>query len=150
MFCVLGLIKDCVSDESASFVVCIRRARMALPLTLRSPSCFYVCGATGSGKSRLVARIIRNRREMFKKCHDAVHYAYKEWQPLFDDLQNKESVRFHEGLPTLDQIRTWAQKASGNGIILVVDDLALEATASNDMAVLVSVISHHCDVTVFF
>jgi len=120
-----------------------------MALKLQSPSCFFVSGPTASGKSLLVRRIIRHRREMFERPQDVevVYYAYKEWQPLFDDLQRNDSVHFHEGLPSLEQIKSWAQEA--NGLLLIIDDLSFEATSSKEIAILFGVVSHHCNVTAF-
>jgi len=120
-------------------------------IPFESPSCYWVAGSTGSGKSRLVARLIRSRKEMFRHVPAAVHYAYKEWQPvLFGEMQEKDSVQFHEGLPSIETIKSWSRGVHGRHLLLILDDLQHEVCASKETSCLFSVLSHHCNISVVF
>ncbi len=117
-------------------------------IKFESPSCYFVSGSTSSGKSRLLARLIRNRKDMFNIPPVKVFYAYKEWQPsLFGEMQQKDDVNFHQGLPTEEIIKKWSNDVGGQHLFLILDDLQHDVCSSREMAVLFSVTSHHCNIS---
>jgi hypothetical protein len=117
-------------------------------IKFENPSCYFVSGSTSSGKSRLIARLIRNKNDMFKNPPVEVYYAYKEWQPaLYGGMQENDGVKFFEGVPTEEIIKKWSREVGGKHILLVLDDLQHDVCSSKDMAVLFSVTSHHCNVS---
>ncbi len=118
---------------------------------LESPSVYFLAGSTGSGKSRFVAKLIRNRDVMFKNPPKLVRYAYKEWQPqLFGELQEQDDVVFHQGLPSEETIKGWSLEAAGEHVVLVLDDLQSEVAGSASMVSLFSIVSHHCNISIFW
>lgn len=120
-------------------------------ITFQSPSCFWLAGPTGSGKSYFTRTLIRNRDVMFQSKPVVVHYAFKEWQSsLFGEMQRKDGVHFHQGLPSTEQIKTWSQEVGGRHMLLVLDDLQHEVCTNSEMASVFSVLSHHCNISVLF
>ena len=80
-----------------------------------------------------------------------VYYAYKEWQPaLFGQMQAGDGVKFIQGLPTEENMKEWSELAGRQHIALILDDLQHEVCKSQQMAVAFGVISHHCNMSIFF
>lgn len=120
-------------------------------ILLETPCSYWVAGPTGSGKSLFTSRLIRNRQEMFREVPVAVHYAYKEWQPeLYGAMERSDGVQFHEGLPSVEIIKSWSRAVNGKHCLLVLDDLQHDVCRSKEMGCLFSVLSHHCNISVIF
>ena len=86
---------------------------------------------------------------MFETPPVKVHYCYKEYQPqVFGEMEKKDGVLFHQGLPGLEKLKTWSQDVSGAHLLVVLDDMQNEIVKNQDMATLFSVISHHSNISV--
>ncbi len=119
-------------------------------MKLESPSCWFISGPTGSGKSYFLSQLIRHRQKMFKHPPVAFHYAYKVYQPeLFGEMQARDGVKFHEGLPTREQLIQWSRDANGRHIGVILDDMQHSVCSSQTVAEAFGVLSHHLGISLF-
>ncbi len=104
---------------------------------LRTPFTCIVAGATGSGKTEFVLKLLRNRRTMFEPPVERVIYSYERYQSKFDGL---EGVEFVKGADY--------QLRRGENALLVIDDQMHDSP--DDLVKLFTVDSHHLGVSVIF
>lgn len=120
-------------------------------MKLKSPAGYFLAGPTSSGKSHFLARLISCKNEMFDVPPVQVYYAYKEWQPkLFGQMQARDGVKFHRGLPTEEKMKEWSQLAGRQHIALILDDLQHDVGKNQQIAIAFAVTSHHCNISLFF
>ena len=118
-------------------------------IAFKTPASYWVAGPTFSGKTQLTRRIIRHRRDMFETPPVKVHYCYKEYQSeVFGEMEKRDGVIFHQGLPTLETMKNWSQEVSGAHQLVGLDDMQNEIVKSQEMATLFSVLSHHSNLSV--
>ena len=79
-----------------------------LDFKLHSPFTMEVVGGTGSGKTHLVAQIIKNRRTIINKYMDKVIYVYCDHQPIFEELEleDPENITFTNNIKDIDNLTT--------------------------------------------
>lgn len=88
------------------------------------PGSLAIIGASHSGKSSLLARIIKFKNEMFTRIPKTVVYCHAEnTVDIFDDLTD---IVFHKGLPTQEMLEAWIESYSPDGWVLCLDDLSSE------------------------
>ena len=86
---------------------------------------------------------------MFTVPPQRIVYAYSEYQPIFDTMKNTISnIIFHQGLPSREEVEDYSEGM--DHVILVLDDLMLKITQSEDCVQLFTVTSHHRNITVIF
>ena len=104
------------------------------------PHCFIsVVGPAGSGKTRLIGRMIVNQEKIFSPSFDKIIDFYKHYQQYYGsmlmDCQSKHvDIEFIQGLEWNFLQKTEAQKKR---ILLVLDDLFDEAAQIKDLLALV-------------
>ena len=87
-------------------------------------------------------RLIENANGMFTVPPRRIVYAYFEYQPLFDVMKRTiPNIIFHQGLPDREDLENHSEGL--DHVILVLDDLMLKITQSEDCAQLFTVTSHH-------
>ena len=111
---------------------------------IRHPSSVIVAAPSGSGKTVLVERLLREKN-VFQTPPKKIVYAYDRWQPRFDRMQ-QEGIQFYQGIPDTDQLTPWFPK----GGVLVLDDLMEEGGQDKRVLDLFTKDSHHCNITVLF
>lgn len=79
------------------------------------PASFFVAGASGSGKSVFVKKLIENRDLLFDKPFEKVIWTYNHYQDMFNDPSLKD-VDFVQGFSVSDYTEN-----KGN-ILVVIDD----------------------------
>ncbi len=86
-------------------------------LPFESSSTMCVVGATGSGKTCWVSKLLAHVDEMYRDPPKEVMYCYAIWQPIYKSID----ARFHLGLPTSSEVEAFAD---GRHKLIVLDDLA--------------------------
>lgn len=108
-----------------------------------------VSGSTQSGKTFFTKRLLENANGMFTVPPRRIIYAYSEYQPLFDVMKRTiPNIVFHQGLPDREDLDNYSEGL--DHVILVLDDLMLKITQSEDCVQLFTVTSHHRNITVLF
>jgi len=79
---------------------------------------------------------------MFTVPPQKIMYAYSEYQPLFDVMrQTIPNIIFHQGLPDREELEALSEGM--DHVVLVLDDLMLKITGSEECVQLFTVHSHH-------
>ena len=113
------------------------------------PSAYWVAGPTGSGKTVMTRTLIRHRSQMFEKPPVAVHYCYKEYQPvIFGEMEKQDGVMFHQGVPSMEKMKSWSRAVDGGHLLVILDDMQNEIVKNPEMATVFSVLSHHSNISV--
>ena len=104
-----------------------------------TPTTMVVSGATGSGKTTWLKRVLENP-SLFSEKPDRIIYCYGAWQPAFEEMKN---VEFIEGLNI--------PKNNGKDhMLIILDDLMCEVVQSPVAQSLFTEGSHHNKITVIF
>ena len=103
------------------------------------PLCFVsVVGPAGSGKTRLIGRMIGNQEKIFSPSFDKIIYFYKHYQQ--HDTITKDCELEHVDIEFVHGLEwNYLQKAEAQKkrILLVLDDLLDEAAGSKELLALV-------------
>ena len=102
-----------------------------------------IAGPTGSGKTRLLMDLIKQRDSVTTHKPVEIVYCYSLWQPAFEGV---EGVRFHRG--PIDVEENFGG-ADGKNRWLIIDDLMHEVKEGNYIDSLFTKFSHHLNLTVF-
>lgn len=90
---------------------------------------------------------LENADGMFTVPPKRIVYTYSEYQPLFDEMTwSIPNVVFHRGLPTREDLENYSEGL--DHVILVLDDLMLQISQSEDCVQLFTISSHHRSITV--
>ena len=108
-----------------------------------SPSTISISGATSSGKTFWVKKLLSHKQTMFKVAPTKVVFFYGIWQSCYDDMSD---VEFVQGLPTdID-----AYTDGNNHCIWIIDDLMNEVVNNKSAEELFTRGSHHKNITVIY
>lgn len=112
-------------------------------LRLKCPFTLLIASPSKSGKSTLIAKILRQSPTYFTQPPSAVYYFYNVWNPAFADLEKTQVVtQFIKGICSKDWLE---EKCMGTpNITVVLDDQA--ANLSKEVAEVFTVGSHHYEV----
>ncbi len=113
-------------------------------------SSFVISGATKSGKTWWLYRLLREKNGMFiPNPPKKILYCYGVYQPLFDEMkQSLQDITFHEGLPTLETITELT--SDGGHHLVVLDDLMQQVVMSPSMELLFTQGCHHRNISIVF
>ena len=103
-------------------------------------------GATGSGKTTWLYKLLQHP-DMFDKPFHKILYCYGVWQKLYDDMEQKLYIEFHEGLASSDKIDEFAD---GKHNLIILDDLASDVSNSSEAEQLYTRGSHHKNLSVIY
>lgn len=118
-------------------------------MRFRTPTGIMVVGPSGSGKTVFVNRLLHDAAYHFPRApHGNIHYCYGAEQPLFKEMARRDGITFHEGVPTLDDVKKWFDRQGGG--ILVMDDLMDASSRNQFVSDLFTKHSHHRNVTVIY
>jgi len=116
-------------------------------LSLKCPFTMMVVGASKSGKSTFVRRLLTKRVDKYDKHPGKVIWFYKIWQSMYDEMLKQNIVnQCEEGMPTCEWLKNNLPKNKNTTI--VIDDMALESNF--DTIKIFTVLSHHYMVNVIF
>lgn len=87
---------------------------------LQGPFTCLLAGPTGCGKTQLVFEIIENNRDLINPPVGEITYCYGQWQSIFKRYEDR--VKFHEGLPSREELLHTDRDTSQHSL-LVIDDL---------------------------
>lgn len=111
-------------------------------LFLQSPFTMVIAGATGSGKSFWVKKLIEEAQSISKPPPSKIIYFYGEYQPIFGQM---EHVNFIHGLSE----ELIANIEGGNeNIWVIIDDLMSESSKSSIISDLFTKGSHHRNISI--
>ena len=111
---------------------------------IRHPSSVIVAAPSGSGKTVLVERLLREKT-VFETPPKKIVYAYDRWQPRFERMK-QDGIQFFQGIPDTSKLNKWFSK----GGVLVLDDLMTEGGQDKRVLDLFTKDSHHRNITVLF
>ena len=114
---------------------------------IRHPCSTLVGGPSGCGKSTWTRGLLRHADELMHPPPRVKHYCYGAWQPAFDEMK-QEKVRFHEGLPTSEELDQWFGPTQRG--LLVLNDLMDEGANDKRVLDLFFKHSHHRNISVLF
>ena len=77
----------------------------AVPLPFEAASTGCVSGATKSGKTTWLFRLLRNKNVMFSELVNKILYCYGIYQDTFDSMKREvEGIEFLEGIPSQAEV----------------------------------------------
>src|SRR3569832_933994 len=116
---------------------------------LKSPTNFVISGATGSGKTCFLLKMLKHWPFEQQKKIGKMMYFYNIWQPLFEQfLATFPTMTFVQGLQEMVDADWPISDDTIN--ICICDDLADHATKSETFARLFTVYGHHKNIVNFF
>jgi hypothetical protein len=107
-----------------------------------TPYTMLVVGPTAAGKTHFLLRFLNYLDELVDAKFTDVCWCYSEWQPLYDTIKNP-LVRFHKGLPNLDDF-----PPDQGSRLIICDDLMRECDGR-----IVDIFtrgSHHRSISIMF
>ena len=119
-------------------------------LPFKACSSITISGATQSGKTYFVHKLLKNVRGMFSgEPVSQILYCYGIYQPLFDEMQSHiPNFTLHEGLPSEEDIENFTLKQKHS--LIVLDDLMHKVGKSPEMELLFTQGCHHRNLSVIF
>jgi hypothetical protein len=112
-------------------------------MLFKSPFTAIVVGATSSGKSHWVKRLIENRGQMISPPPAQILYCYGEVNPLILEYK-QQGIEVYNGVPDAEMI-----KSRPKPLLLIIDDLMLDIQPDY-LDMLFSRGSHNWNVSVVF
>lgn len=114
-----------------------------------SPTSIFIAAPSGSGKTVLTKNILHHADGMFKIPPSRIYYCYTIWQPLYTEMQKDiQNIYFYQGLPTMTDLKDWGQEEGHK--VLVLDDLMVKGSDSDELVHMMCVGSHHTNFTVLY
>lgn len=103
-----------------------------------------MAGPSQSGKSTLLASILKHNNTLITPSPTRIIYCYSRWSEGFNQLKTiSPTIEFIQGLPDTDTLRV-----EDNNLI-VLDDLMSEAEKNRSILELFTTDSHHANISVF-
>ena len=112
-------------------------------MLFKSPFTCIVVGATSSGKSHWVKRLLENRMSLIDPSPAEVLYCFGEMNPQILEYRN-QGIEIYNGVPDAETI-----KAQQKPLLLVIDDLMLDIQPEY-LDILFTRGSHNWNVSVIF
>lgn len=114
-----------------------------------SPTSIFIVAPSGSGKTVLTQRILRNANGMFKNAPTRIYYCYVIWQPIYAEMKEvMNNITFYQGFPSMEDLKEWGEEKGHK--LLVLDDLMIKGAESEELVHMMCVGSHHSNFTVIF
>lgn len=111
-------------------------------IPFKSPVSLLVSGSSFSGKSWLVADLIRNKTKMFTPEPVEIMYAYGVWTPLYDALERDiPNIKFVNRIPSKEEVIEFT--ADNQPRLLIIDDLMTQLAECKDVTEYFTNFVHH-------
>ena len=72
------------------------------PFRFHTPCSILVIGSSGCGKTVFVDHLLQQMKNNFDRPIHKVVYCHGVWQDHFNNMQARDGIKFHEGLPSDD------------------------------------------------
>jgi GTPase SAR1 family protein len=144
------IYKTCTVGHNFSLLLYVMEVTSLrkLPFPFSSGCTMGVFGPSGAGKSTFIQKILKNRYDMFIDNPTHILYCYGVYTPMYADIvRSIPAVQLHNGLPTLRDIETFADKTHK---IIILDDLMDEISRNPWVDKLFTMYAHHWNLTVIF
>ncbi len=119
-----------------------------IPLIPFQPhSSFCLSGATNSGKTTWIRKLIRHRCNIFgvDNAPDHIVYCFGIWQKAYEEMERDDNgIIFHNGLPTPDM---WE---SHSHTLIILDDLSRDVVSNAEMEKIFVQGTHHAGISCVF
>lgn len=116
-------------------------------IKIKPASTLMVSGASKSGKTMFVFKLLKNKDIMFEKPVHKVFYHYSMYQSLFDQMKKEiPNIFFIEGLP--DSLELMSEKSKHSLVCL--DDLMFQVGNDPKAASFFTVASHHLELSIIY
>ena len=118
-------------------------------LCFKHPFTCMLAGPTGSGKTVLIRRILKDYDKTLYFNSEIplplkVMWAYGQWQDLYNEKLGECDVQYIEGLPTKYEIDNFQPH------VMVIDDLMNESGNDKQLGNLFTKGSHHMNISIIF
>ena len=109
-----------------------------------------VSGATRSGKTHFVYKLLSNIDKTFSSPHpQAVLFCYAVYQSLYDKIcENIPNCTMHRGLPNEEEIENWCCESDAKHKLIILDDLSHLVINNQNIELLLTQGSHHKNISV--
>ena len=115
-------------------------ANIHFPL-LHLPGNLGLFGASFSGKTSILCKLIKYKEQLFTKPPKHIVYcSAEEPGPLFNDLQD---ITFYRGLPDQATLDIWISMYEQDGWCLIFDDLSEQLFSSSSSQEVITRMGHH-------
>ena len=119
-----------------------RRVEFVLP----TPTTILIAGPTGSGKTEMVSRMLRDSSGYFSEDIHEIRYHYGAWQERFASMRQEDPrYVFVPEVPTMADLPDGSKHT-----VIVIDDLMEEVSKSTTTTDIFTKYSHHRNITVIF
>ena len=131
--------------------------RILYDVTLKCPFNLIIAGATGSGKTTNIFKLLKFKDIICDKKIQKVHYFYSLWQPLYNQMKELNLVdNFINEIPDREELLSMVDNANNGDLAnpvhqaLVFDDLMISITKRKDnlMSELMTIFGHHKNLSV--
>ena len=135
--------QDCLTPQNYHGITTECNVKLITPVGA------VVSGATATGKSYFVSKLIENQYVMFDKSFDFILICYKIWQPLFNQLTcTVKNVNFCNYIPKQNEID--AILAKHKHVLIIIDDFMSDLHLYHNLLIdLFSVYVHHRRLSIF-
>ena len=117
-------------------------------MPLRLPQSMIIAGATKSGKSTFVMKMLLSMDQVFDQNVEEVIFVYTVWQPIYEQLEArlKDKILFRQDIPSKVEIDTLTQDMKFR--IMVLDDLQSKLSTA-DVSDFVTIYCSHRNLSTF-
>ena len=116
--------------------------------TLQHPFTSLICGATQSGKTFFVKKLLQSNSPVIEPAQTRIVWCYGEYQSAYDDMAKtvKPNITFIQGIP-LELYETFQP---GENNLPIIDDLMSESGSDKQVTDLFTNGSHHRNLSIIY
>lgn len=114
-------------------------------LKFQTNSNIIISGASGSGKTEIIKKLIKHQREIFNRPHKSIVYYYGIYTPSINEIEEMGGIT-KVGMPEINELKKFERPS-----LIILDDLLPEISNAAGEAVINDLFtrqSHHNDSTI--